>query len=90
MSKDNKDTHFNDVCNGICVAHNLDAAVLVTVKSNKAANTASIELHGDGPNEQAVAKMKEIISTSLFESIKAFNEERAKAKEAKQEATNAG
>jgi hypothetical protein len=34
--------------------------------------------------------MKEIISTSLSESIKAFNEERAKAKEAKQEATNAG
>ena len=81
----NKDNYFEAMCHGVCDTKQLDAAILVTVKADRNKNTAAIELHGDGPNEQAVLRMKEIISTALTESIEQF-----KAEKAKQEAANAG
>ena len=81
MSKDN---YFEAMCHGVCDTKQLDAAILVTVKADRKKNTAAIELHGDGPNEQAVLRMKEIISTALTESIEQF-----KAEKAKQEASHA-
>ena len=83
MSKD-KDNYFEAMCHGICEAKQLDAAILVTVKADRKKDTAAIELHGDGPNEQAVLRMKGIISDALTESIKQF-----KAEKAKREAANA-
>ena len=74
MSKDN---YFEAMCHGVCDTKQLDAAILVTVKADRNKNTAAIELHGDGPNEQAVLRMKEIISTALTESIEQFRAEKA-------------
>lgn len=77
--------NFVEICRIVAHDFNLDAAILLTVKADRNKDTAAIELHGDGPNKQAVLRMKEIISTALTESIEQF-----KAEKAKQEATNAG
>lgn len=70
--------NFTAVCRNVAKDNGLEAAVLLTVKADRKKNTAQISLNGEGPNKQAVERMKEIISTALSESIKAFNEERAK------------
>lgn len=88
MDKANEDNHFKAVCNGICVAYGLDAAVLVTVKSAK--ENAEIALNGDGPNDKAVAKIKHIIAHAIAESIMAYKKQKAASEKAnKREAINA-
>lgn len=83
MSKDN---YFKAMCHGVCEAKQLDAAVLVTVKTDREKDIMNIEIHGDGPNKQAVEKTKAIVLIAFTEIINKFNEERAKSK---REATNA-
>lgn len=72
-------------CKVISKDNNLDAAVLVTLKINHKNNTADIELYGDGPNNKAVRRLKDVVSTALTESINQYKAERDAAK-AKQEA----
>ena len=79
-----KDNYFKAMCHGICDTKQLDAAILVTAKADIKSGNAEITLHGDGPNPQAVDKLKNIIATAIAESIAAY-----KAEKAKWEATNA-
>ena len=79
-----KDNYFEAMCHGVCDTKQLDAAILVTVKADIDKGVAAIELHGGGPNPQAVGKLKNIIATAIAESIAAF-----KAEKSKREATNA-
>ena len=56
----------------------------MTVKSDRESGKAEITLHGDGPNRQAVDKLKSVVATAITESIAAY-----KAKKAKREASHA-
>lgn len=81
--------NFAEICRIVAHDFNLDAAILVTVKADRKKNTAAIELHGDGPNKDAVDKMKSVVATAIAESISAYKAEKAKQEQAKQEAANA-
>ena len=87
---ESKDNYFNAMCHGICDTKQLDAAILVTVKADRKSGKAEITLHGDGPNKDAVDKLKSVVATAIAESIAAYKAEKAKQEQAKQEAANAG
>ena len=74
---ENKDNYFEAMCHGICDTKQLDAAILVTVKADLDKGVASIELHGGGPNPQAVDKLTNIIATVIVESSAAYKAEKA-------------
>ena len=84
-----KDNYFEAMCHGVCDTKQLDAAILVTVKADIDKGVAAIELHGDGPNKDAVDKLKSVVATAIAESIAAYKAEKAKQEQAKQEAANA-
>ena len=84
-----KDNYFKAMCHGICDTKQLDAAILPTVKADIKSGNAGITLHGDGPNKDAVDKLKSVVATAIAESIAAYKAEKAKQKQAKQEAANA-
>lgn len=86
MSKDN---YFKAMCHGVCDTKQLDAAILVTIKADRESGKAEITLHGDGPNKDAVDKLKSVVATAIAESIAAYKAEKAKQEQAKQEAANA-
>ena len=69
--------NFTAVCRNVAKDNGLDAAILVTVKADLDKGVASIELHGGGPNPQAVDKLKNIIATVIVESIAAYKAEKA-------------
>ena len=80
--------NFAAVCRNVAKDNGLDAAILVTVKADTKSGKAEITLHGDGPNQQAVDKLKSVVATAIAESIAAYKAEKAK-REAKREAANA-
>ena len=84
-----KDNYFEAMCHGVCDTKQLDAAIIVTVKADRKSGKAEITLHGDGPNKDAVDKLKSVVATAIAESIAAYKAEKAKQEQAKQEAANA-
>lgn len=74
----NKDNYFVAMCHGVCEAKQLDAAILVTIKADRESGKAEITLHGDGPNKDAVDKLKSVVATAIAESIAAYKTEKAK------------
>ena len=80
--------NFTAVCRNVAKDNGLEAAILVTIKADRESGKAEITLHGDGPNLQAVDKLKSVVATAIAESIAAYKAEKAK-RGAKREATNA-
>lgn len=62
-------------CQSVCEANGLDAAVIVTIKA--VADKAEIAVHGDGPNNMAVTKLKDVVATAISESIAAYKASKA-------------
>lgn len=81
--------NFAEICRIVAHDFNLDAAILVTVKADRKSGKAEITLHGDGPNKDAVDKLKSVVATAIAESIAAYKAEKAKQEQAKQEASHA-